>query len=381
MPLPATPLDRAQTRKPSAGLIGRFLDWRNDLISKPSFQAWAARTPIVRQFAKRDGEKLYDLLAGFVYSQTLLASVECGLLEALKDGPRDVDELAARCDLPIARMRQLCQAASSVGLLSVAGDASYRLGRLGAAFLGVPGLDDMVRHHKVFYRDIADPLPVLKGEAETELSQFWPYVFGGSERQPDVARAYSDLMATSQVLVAEETLRAFAFDGASHVMDVGGGNGAFLAAVANRHPGLGLTLFDLPDVAAEAQERFDAMALKAEAVGGSFREDALPQGADVISLVRVCYDHNDDTVEQLLASVHGALPKGGRIVISEPMSGGAQPTRPGDAYFGFYTRAMTTGRPRSLSEHGAALERSGFKSVTHLKTARPFITSVIVAQK
>jgi hypothetical protein len=61
--------------------------------------------------------------------------------------------------------------------------------------------------------------------------------------------------------------------------------------------------------------------------GGSFRTDALPFGADAISLVRVLYDHSDDTVRMLLAKVHAALPDGGRLIVAEPMSGGQTPIR------------------------------------------------------
>ncbi len=79
----------------------------------------------------------------------------------------------------------------------------------------------------------------------------------------------------------------------------------------------------------------------------------LPQGADAISLVRVLYDHADDTVAPLLRAVHDALPPGGRVVVSEPMSGGDSPDPATDVYFSVYTLAMQTGRTRSAAEIAA----------------------------
>ena len=120
----------------------------------------------------------------------------------------------------------------------------------------------------------------------------------------------------------------------------------------------------------------------ADAVGGSFRDDAsLPTGADTISLVRVLYDHADATVADLLRKVNAALPAGGRVVVSEPMAGGETPTRTGDAYFAFYTMAMQTGRARSAREIGDHLARAGFVDVEIHTTYRPFVTSVVSARK
>jgi demethylspheroidene O-methyltransferase len=166
-------------------------------------------------------------------------------------------------------------------------------------------------------------------------------------------------------------------------MDVGGGTGAFLAAALQATPGLQGTLFDLPGVVPPARERFGKAGLteRTKICPGSFRDDPLPIGADVISLVRVLYDHADDTVKALLASVFRALPEGGAVMISEPMAGERQPTRAGDAYFAIYTMAMETGRTRSPSQIIQLLEQAGFVGVRHRPTHRPFITSVVLARK
>ena len=91
------------------------------------------------------------------------------------------------------------------------------------------------------------------------------------------------------------------------------------------------------------------------------------------------YDHADDTVRALLARVHAALPPGGRLVVSEPMTGGPRPERAGDAYFALYCMAMRTGRARSAGEISALLAAAGFGRIAAPRPARPFITSVVTA--
>ena len=187
-------------------------------------------------------------------------------------------------------------------------------------------------------------------------------------------RAYSTLMAESQPMIAEQVLAAYSFDRHRHLMDVGGGTGAFLAAVHARHPALERTLFDLPGVVANVDtDAPDAP----EVVAGSFRSDPLPEGADVISLVRIVHDHDDDVVLELLARVRAALPADGTLVIAEPMAGtpGAEPI--GDAYFGFYLLAMGSGRARSKREIDALLAAAGFAAGTPHRTPIPLICSVI----
>ncbi len=157
----------------------------------------------------------------------------------------------------------------------------------------------MIRHNRAFYADMADPVALLRGEGETNLQRFWPYVFG-SATEVDAPRAetYSDLMAQSQVLVARDTLRMVSLRGVRHLMDVGGGSGVFLDAALRSRSGLEATLVDLPSVLPGAESR---LAGRANLVPGDFRSDPLPRGADAISLVRVLYDHDDDTVADLLA--------------------------------------------------------------------------------
>ncbi len=358
--------------------------WLNRLVARPGFQRWASRFPLTRGQARRDGALLFDVVQGFVQSQVLMAVVELDLLRRLRGGPVSPEMLGRATGIAPERMQVLLQAAAALKLIKRKRSGTYMLARKGAALMGVPGLEAMIRHHRAFYADLADPVALLRGPDETELSQFWPYVFGAKgDIDPGVAETYSDLMAQSQLLVAEDTLRMVSFKDVRHLLDVGGGTGAFLEAVGRAHPDLRLSLFDLPQVVPGATSRFEASGMmdRVTLSPGSFRDDPLPEGADAISLIRVLYDHADETVAELLASVYAALPAGGRLVISEPMGGGAQPDRAGDVYFAFYTMAMQTGRTRSAEEIAALCTGAGFANIRCPRPARNYVTRVVTAQK
>jgi demethylspheroidene O-methyltransferase len=300
--------------------------WLVRAFMNPRLQAAVARMPLLGRIARAEGQAMFGLVGGFVNSQILLALVELKVLEMLVDGPLSPAALARPAGLPEDRMAILLQGGAALRLLKLRRDGRFALTRRGAVLLGVPGLAGMIRHHAVFYRDLTDPVALLRGGQETELARFWPYVFGASgATDAEVTQTYSTLMSDTQGMVAADTLRLVDLSGVARLMDVGGGTGAFLAAAGTRHPRLALTLFDLPAVVPAARARFAeaGMTGRVSIVPGSFRDDPLPGGADAISLVRVLYDHADDTVLALLRAAHAALPRGGRLVISEPMSGGA----------------------------------------------------------
>ncbi|MEQ6250793.1 methyltransferase [Sulfitobacter sp. HNIBRBA3233] len=364
--------------RPAASASG----WGARLMASRRFQRWAARFPLTRGIVAREGVAMFDLLAGFCHSQILSALVQLGILDHLMRGPATGAALAAASGVPADRMEVLLRAGIALGLLRRRRGNRVALSRTGAALVGVPGLPQMIAHHDVLYRDLADPVAFFRGETQTELASFWPYVFGG-DMDAAQTQVYSDLMADSQQLVAEDTLDTVDLRGVRRLMDIGGGSGAFLCAVGARHPGIALTLFDLPQVAPTATARFAAAGLaeRSQIVGGSFRTDSLPDGADAISLVRVLYDHADDTVAALLAQVFDTLPAGGRLIISEPMSGGARPTRAGDAYFALYTMAMRTGRTRAQDEIAQLCRTAGFTAIETPRARRPFVTSCVTARK
>jgi demethylspheroidene O-methyltransferase len=367
-----------------ASLSDRWRAMRDALLASARFQRLAAAFPLTRPIARRRAAALFDLCAGFVYSQVLVACVRLDLFVQLRSGPLAAATLAARAELPADSMQALLEAACALRLLERCGRARYGLGPLGAAMLGNPGIAAMVTHHAALYADLDDPVALLRREAgPRRLASYWPYA---QDDQPaalprGTVAAYTDLMAASQPMIADEVLSAYPVSRHRCLLDVGGGDGSFLIAAARRAPRLELKLFDLPEVAAIARDRLAAAGLGARATvaTGDFFRDRLPQGADVISLVRVVHDHDDEAVLRLFANVRSALPKDGVLLVGEPMSDGAG-CGGITAYFEIYLRAMGQGQPRCFDHLHRLLRSSGFSNVRPLRTRIPMIASVIVAK-
>lgn len=384
------PADPSSRTAFAAGAPGgwreRWRAWRDRTLVDPVFQRRAVRWPFARAVARRRARALFDLVGGFVYTQVLLACVRVRAFDILAEGTQRLDDLARRLGLPPAAAERLLDAAAALDLVEARGPGWYGLGPLGAPLVGNEALTAMIEHHAVLYADLSDPVALLRGDGPPPaLARYWAYATAerpGALPGGQVAE-YSALMSASQPLVAEEVLDAYDVSRHGCLLDVGGGQGRFLIAAARRAPRLRLKLFDLPAVVPVAQDAFAraGVADRAQIHGGDFTCDELPHGADLASLVRVCYDHGDARVLTILRAVHAALPAGGTLLLAEPMAGAPGAPRMGDAYFGFYLLAMGSGRSRTAQDLAELVREAGFTDVRELPTALPVQVGVLVARK
>lgn len=362
---------------------------RNRLLGSPLFQRRAASFAVTRPIAQRRARGLFDLVAGFVYSQILLASVRLNLFEILAKGPTTIEMLSSRLGLSIDATERLLAAGTALELFERRSQNRFGLGVMGAPMVGNTALAAMIEHHSALYADLADPVALLRGEGKSsQLATYWPYAnstchqTAGALKDAQVA-AYCKLMSASQPLVAHEILDAYPMAKHRCLLDVGGGEGTFLMQVATRAPDLKLMLFDLPAVAERGVAQFAAAGLahRATAIGGDFLNDALPQGADIATLVRVVHDHDDARVLALLKAIHQALTPGGTLLIAEPMAETQGAQAMGDAYFGFYLLAMGRGQPRTPARLIQLLQAAGFRQIRLLPTNMPLQAQILLAKR
>jgi demethylspheroidene O-methyltransferase len=401
---------------------------RDRLLASPRFHRWVLAIPGLRSIARLQSRRLFDLVAGFSYSQVLLSCVELRLFERLAAGPCRTTELQRELGLNDRSFEVLTRAAVALELLewrtAPAGEISAKpaadastadapqwlgLGMLGAVVAGNKAISAMVMHHKSVYQDLADPVALLRDPSKTtQLREYWAYTResmgeptqsspsspsspSNQSSAPKAAGAaltlqqvsdYSELMAASQPLVAEQVLAAYDFSKHRCLLDMGGGQGAFLSAVAKAHPQLRLMLFDLPAVVQKARSVLADEGLTGRMTfhGGSFFSDPVPTGADLISLVRVLYDHSDERVMTILQSARRALSaQGGWLLLAEPMSGTPGAEAMGDAYFGLYLLAMGKGRARTPQELARLLNQAGFTRIEAVPTRLPLQTGLMRA--
>lgn len=387
------PLDLAALQ---ASAPATFKDaWQERLerwYAHPGLYRWSLGNPLTRWLTRRRTRKLFDLMAGFVHSQVLLGCVRLDLFRALHHAPASLNDLALRTGLAPAVLQRLLLSAVALGLLEHRSRARFGLGPLGVPLAQHEGIAQMIEHNHLLYQDMQDPLQFLGNAWSGGMAEYWPYAHekpapAMPQAEVDKFTRYSELMAASQGFVVQEILSSYFFDEHRCVLDVGAGRGRFVSELAAHAPHLQFKMFDLPPVLALAREGLQAKGLSERVAlhPGSFLDDPLPSGADLITLVRVAHDHPDAVVRQILQKAHAALPVGGVLLLAEPM---AQPDEEAgqaeasvDAYFHFYLLAMGAGRLRTPKELQTMMEEAGFSHVEQVPNAMPIHARILVGRK
>jgi len=358
---------------------------RNAVFASPRFQYWCAKLPLVNRIARARAGEAFDILAGFTYSQILRSYVESGLFDLLIHGPIGRDHVASELELSREAALTLLRAGRALKLSEEPIKDGWMLGEAGAVLAADKGAQAMVRHHRLLYRDLADPMELLRKDRRepTELSRFWSYagaLHGAAERGTETAE-YSELMATSQHFVADQVLASYRFPKNARLLDVGGGHGAFLSRMGEAFEDLHLGLFDLPEVAQAGASRLAESFGNARVTAhpGNFFDDAIPHGYDVVSLVRILHDHDDEPALRLLSNIRASLAPGAQLLITEPMARAPGAEGMGEAFFGMYLWAMGSGRARSANEIAAMARKAGFVRTKSVTTAQPINASILIA--
>jgi demethylspheroidene O-methyltransferase len=373
---------------PAPGWIERWYRRIEQRLAQPQSYEWARSNWATRWLVRRRTQQLFGWMSGFVQSQVLLACVRLRLLNALAEHPQTLEALSVRLQVPEPPLWRLLSSAVAMGLLRQDASKVYRLGAAGHVLLSQPGITAMIEHNQLLYADMCEPDAFLRRTAPGQMGRYWTYAHDTPAAKAAAAGAadlvrYSGLMDASQGFVITEILDSFPFQMHRQVLDIGCGKGRFMTALAQRHAHLSMQLFDLPAVVELARQRLEQEQLlgRVQCVGGSFVDDPLPQGADLVTLVRVLHDHDDDTVAALLRKVWEILPAGGRVMIAEPMCLPQGQGEVVDPYFHFYLLAMGAGRLRRPAEIARLLTQSGFSGVEQVPTAMPIHAQIVTAQK
>ena len=206
-----------EQRQSDYGFWDRLCILKDRLIADTRFQNRVAKIPFLKNIAKKRANQLFDVMAGFVYTQILLSCVRLNLFNLLKDGPLHLDEIKKSCSLDAIPLKKLLDAAVSIHLLEMRSKKRYGLGTLGAPMVGNTALSSMIEHHTVLYDDLRDPLRLLYGDVEIKkMEKFWPYVSPDQQDQDALkdkerVKNYSDLMSASLPLVADQVVDAYDF--------------------------------------------------------------------------------------------------------------------------------------------------------------------------
>lgn len=149
-------------------------------------------------------------------------------------------------------------------------------------------------------------------------------------------------------------------DGATTLLDVGGGSGIYSIAWLRRHPALRAIVWDRPEVLKVAQEMAEqyGVADRLECQPGDMFRDRVPS-ADVVLLSNILHDWDEPECQELVTRCAAALPAGGRLLIHDVL---LNDDHSGPLPIALYSAALftlTEGRAYSAREFQSWLTEAG----------------------
>ena len=268
-------------------------------------------------------QRLVEMLSGYVPVQLVYVMARLELAELLSEGPRTVKELSFLSRTQPDMIARLVRGLAGVGLVGVEADGRISLTEMGAHLDGraTGSVRDIALHRggESFAAWAKLEHAVRTGESAFEAAhgdRFFSYL----RNNPEAGAAFDGTMARLSDGVVREVVEHYDFADATRILDVGGGQGHFAAAVLEEHPHLEGAVFDVPEVAESAAEHLRQRGLgdRSAGIGGNFFA-SLPAGYDLHILKWILHDWNDESCRRLLAACRAALPDHGRLLVVEQL--------------------------------------------------------------
>ena len=311
--------------------------------------------------------KLFDLIQSHRVTAVIHVAVSLGIAELLRDGPQTLGQLAKATGADERSLGRLLTALSTIGICKRTVEGSYALTEVGAGLDGEA--EQSFKSWAIFEAEMLSKRwsgmleSVMTGKTAAEL-QGLANSFELMGRTPEHVDKFNAAMTELTRLVTPNILRSYDFSGIAHLMDVGGGSGELLGAIAQQNRKLRGTVFDLPRCAEAASTHLRQIGIsdRVEFVAGDFFK-SVPAIADAIILKSVIHDWNDARSISILRNCHQALPSGGKLLLVErlmPESPGMTDDDKAHAMSDLNMLCGPGGCERTEGQYRELLRRSGF---------------------
>jgi hypothetical protein len=315
---------------------------------------------------------LFALILDMFFSMSLQEAIHLRIADHLSDGPKSADVLAKQIgvkeDMLLLLMRVMCTKDIFIeveeGVFAHTGKSRYLQTDIPGSMVS---MSDMVRSD--WQRKSWTP-EALTYTMQTGKSAFehvfgeglWNYMGKHPEEQATLSKALTSLSVALNEMIAE----ACDLTGRHSLVDLGGGEGSFLATLLLQHPEMTGTVFDLPSVIerAQTQKVRPELAGRWTCQAGSFFQN-VKEGGDAYFLKQVLHDWNDEDCLKILSSCRRAIAPAGKLFIIEYI-----PPKPPNKSTPFLVMSMVLrqsnegGHQRTEEHLRRLLDQTGFEFVS-----------------
>jgi hypothetical protein len=176
---------------------------------------------------------------------------------------------------------------------------------------------------------------------------------------PDVAALFDATMTSLSAIDLPFVLDAYDFARFTTIVDVGGGRGALLRGILERHPHARGILCDVAAVLAANVIGSSSVGARCEVVPIDMFE-SVPSGGDAYLLKRILHDWNDAEAGRILRNCRRAMAAHGTLLVIDSVV--SPPNQPDPAkWMDLNMMVLLTGRERTAEDFGELFASAGFR--------------------
>jgi SAM-dependent methyltransferase len=333
---------------------------------------------VVRQASAKDPlpeQIVQQLIMGFRTTQLLHVAAKLRIADLLKDAPRDATDLARAAGAHPRALYRVLRALASLGVFAEGSDGRFELTPLARTLRSdapgsLRGLAELYGEEWV-WRAYGKTLDSVMSGLPAFQSAHGQSLFEYLGLHPDAAATFDQGMTAYSRLEAAAVLEACDFSNVTNLVDVGGGQGAFLAAILNAYPHARGVLLERESVIERARNAMadagvtDRCVMKA----GDFF-DAVPPGGDAYVLKSVLHNWDDARSIAILRNCRDVMGNGSRLLIVERVvPDGNEPSEA--KLFDVNMLVIVGGLERTRNEYRSLLAAAGFELSRVIPTRAP----------
>jgi ubiquinone/menaquinone biosynthesis C-methylase UbiE len=298
-------------------------------------------------------------------SRAILTAIELDVFTAVGSGA-SAAEVAGKTKTDTRAIEMLLNALVALKLLQKSGDAfhntpmSLRFFTAGSVDNARPGQMHTVNMWKR-WSTLTEAVRAGTRVAERGTSEEWTASF----------IAAMDHNARGR---AEGVVKAVGVNGARHMLDLGGGSGAFSIAFAKAAPQLRGEILDLPDVLPITLEhlRRAGVADRISVRAGDMLQADLSNNVDLALLSAICHMFSVEENRQLLKRIYQALAQSGRVVVQDFILEADKTSPKFGALFSLNMLVGTkAGASYSEPEYTEWMRAAGFREIKRVRMPGP----------
>ncbi|MFZ1990363.1 MAG: methyltransferase [Alphaproteobacteria bacterium] len=330
-----------------------------------------------------DDRRIWDLFLSHTYVTSMVAGDESGIYAALNEGPDTIEGLAKRLSYDVRATGVLLRHLASLGVLNTRNgvfqvselarqylikSSPYYWGnmlRIGANAATLTRVLATLKEKDSANRGGPEGTPVVANEGRP--AEGW----ASGKITIDQAHSIAAAMHSHSMPAAIGAARNYDFKGVKKILDVGGGSGCFMIAMAQANPSLKCTIMELNTMCEVATTyiKNGGVGAQVDTIAVDMFREAWPKGYDAMFFSNVFHDWNFRTCEWLAKKCYDALEPGGRIMLHEQLidDDGCGPAT--TTSFSMLMLIGTQGQQFTFNELKMILEKAGFRDVEAKHTA------------